>query len=673
MLELLPKFDQSKENAAVSQFVSTGSSPLHELAEAGNAHGSIAQMYNQSSGSQGFALRLAPPSQRVANPNILLSQGSPQTASNLNLRQGHFDLGEKNQTQLASPSSFQLRSSNELSPQDRWDDKFNISERMDMSSSLYVHQSSAAAVPSATMTRNQLQMRPMPNGPVSYPSQATLHGIATRYPPFNLASSQDTSQHLSTKPSSQQYPGLGAVTTSQPPVISNIPQQGGFSARPQILLANTQQHLSSNSVETTSLTQQELNDQDSQKAGYEPSELGTSSINSQGSVFDEDRSRKEGSQKLMSPRMLNASQTGMRSFSDKNALASGSLLAHLHQQDLDRLHQSHNHSPTTSERSHESLGHVSKSSHGSHQNYSLLHQVQAMKNVETEQSRRLPNVQQLTAIAGSISSNPKDDRLDLASYLDSSSGDIKMPSFLTEAREDLRVKALSQPAIQDIPSQGMVAFHPNSFHSQPSGSNVVSDHAENSLANLNTVPSWFKQYGTLRNGQIRSIYEAKLAGTPGVQFSLVKPSQTFDIQSSVEQLNVPDASQSGRVWPSTAAAVVSSEPFSASYVPSSSDVIDPHLAITRTKKRKTMMSKHLPWHKEVTKGSKSFWDIRYFPSCPFVHLCFICVQTLLVIVLHLLFLCIICFYLWSFSAHFSLYVFPPPVLQNKTGHKPQIG
>ncbi|XP_062106519.1 uncharacterized protein LOC133817898 isoform X2 [Humulus lupulus] len=583
MLQALPKVDQSKENVAVSYFGSTGYSPSYELSEAGSAQGCIAQTYNQSSGSQGFALRLSPPSQRVANPNALFSQGSSQNLSNLNVRQGHYDPGEKNQTQLNPRSSFQsLPTSNELSPRDRWDDKFNISERMDMASSLYLHQSSVAAIPSIPpISKNQLQMRFMSNGPIFYPSQATLHD--TVYPSFNLSSSQDTSHHMHSKPSSQQFQGLEAVTAHQLPVISNIPQQGGFSVMPQSLLTNTHQHLSamksykvpsidpsSNSAETTSLTQQELNNQGSQNAEYDPSRLSTSSINSQGSVFDENQSRKEGSQKLKSSRMLKASQAGVKSVSDKVTLTSSSLLTHSHQQDLDGLHQSHNHPPTTCERSHDSFGDASKPSHGFHQNYSLLHQVQAMKNVETGQSRTVLNAQQLTLIPEHQSAydhNATYNGLNSALHINSSCGDTKM-------------------AIQDIPSQGMVASHQNSFHSQPN--------------------SWFKQYGTSRNGQMLPIFEAKLAGTAGVLFSLVKPSQTFDIHSSVERLNVVDASQSG-VWPSTATADVASELFSASNVPSS-DVTDQTVAIPRPKKRKTLASECLPWHKEV-KGSKRSQDI----------------------------------------------------------------
>ncbi|XP_024016918.1 uncharacterized protein LOC21403884 isoform X1 [Morus notabilis] len=568
MLELLPKADQSKENTTVSHFGSTNFSPLHEVAEAGNVRAPIAQMYNQSSVSQGFALRLFPPSQQLVNSNAFISQGLPQTASNLNLRQGHSNLGEKNQTQL-TPSFQSLPASNELSPRESWGNKFSTSERSNMSSSMYVHQSSNAAIPSnPPLTRNLLQMRPMSNGPVSCSSpQGSLHGTASRYPSFNIDPSQDTSQQIRANLCGQQFPGFEAITTPQPP--DSMLQQSGFSAWPPSLWTSTQHYLSSmepskvppvelsrNSVESTSLTQQELNDQDSQKAGYEPSDLG-------------------------------------------------------------RLHQSHYHSPTVSERSYESFDHSMKQSYGSRQNYSLLHQVQAMKNAETDQSTGVLNIRQVSAIVGqqsayepnSTSRNYKDDGLNSALHLrSSSSGDNKMPSFLPEAREDLRVKASSQPALQEMPTQEVAAFRQNDISNQPSGSNVVSEHVENPLASLNMVPSWFKQYGTLRNGQIPPLYEGKLAGSAGVQSSISKPSQNFDIHSSVEQLDVADASQSSRVLPSTAAAVVASEPFSASYL-LSSDVIGQSAATVRPKKRKTMTSERLPWHQEVTEGFKRFQDM----------------------------------------------------------------
>ncbi|KAH7532720.1 hypothetical protein FEM48_Zijuj04G0052200 [Ziziphus jujuba var. spinosa] len=617
MLELLHKVDQSKENAATPHFGSTSISPLYEAAEAGTIGASFGQMHNQSSGSQGFALKLAPPSQRLVNSNMLLSShGLPQTASNLNSRHRHSNLGEKNQTQLAPPSAFQsMASSTELSPRGHWDDKFSTSQHRNMPSSLYGHQSSTGAITSnPQFSRNQLQTQLMSNAPVSCASSQTLlPGTSSRYSPFNLAPSQDTSQQIGTNSSNQQFPVLEAVPASQPPTVSGAPQQGWFSVRSQSLWTNTlaQQHPSGmqphkissmdpsiKNMETTSLTPQDQDDQDSQKVGHKSSELIACSISSQGTDHGEELPETEGAKNIP----------------DVDDYASGSFLAHSHQQDLNRLHPSDNNTRAGSERVPDSLGHPLKPSQGLQQNYSLLHQVQTMKNVENDQSTRVLNVQQVNAMAGqhkqnSMLRNLKDDGLNSASHLNSiPSGNTKMLSFFTEAREDPRLKASPQPSLQDIPSQGTVPFRQKDFQSQPGGSNVVSDNTENSRANVKMAPTWFKQFENFRNGLMPPIYEARFARTAAAQFSLMKPSQSLGIHSSVEQLNVADAGQSNRVLPSTSANFIASEPFSATDV-LPSDVINQRMTIVRPKKRKTFMSERLPWHKEVTQGSGRIQDI----------------------------------------------------------------
>lgn len=683
MLELLHKVDQSKENNT-TLFGSTSVNPLHEVAEAANTGASFAQMHNQSSSSQGFALRLAPPSQRLVKSNaILSSQGLRQTANNLNLRQGHPDLG-KNQTRVPPPSSFQsLAHSNELSPRGRWDDKFSTPQHTDMSASLY-RSSIGTITSSPPFSRNQLQTQLVSNAPTS--SQASFPGTTNRYPPFNLAPSQDTSQQVGCNSGGQQFPVLEAVPASQSPTMSGLPQQGGFSGRPHSVWTNTlpQQHLSGmqpykissvdplfNNTETSSLTPQELDGQDSQKVGLKSSELGACSVSSQGTDNGEEQPEKEGPQNSILSGLSSASQKGAMNIPDANDFTSGSVLDHSHQQDLDRLHHSDNNARAASERNPEFFGHPLKPSHGLQQNYSLLHQVQAMKNVETDQSMRVLNMKQASGIAGlqstykhnSMFRNLKDDGLNSATHLNSPSGNTKMLSFLTEAREDLRVKASPQPYLQDIPFQGTVAFRQNDFQSQPSGSNLVSDNAENSRANLNMASSWFKQYGTLRNGLMPPIVEARLAGTAAAQFSLVKPSQSLSIHSSAEQLNVADASQSGRVLPSTATTFVASEPFSSTNV-LPSDVINQSMTVVRPKKRKTFMLERLPWHKEVTQGSRRVQDIRFLLL---LLTCFLLVLILLCIVYYSCRQKNLIIFLFSSSLLFF------SVWQKKTGHKCQIG
>lgn len=621
MLELLHKVDQSKENNT-TLFGSTSINPFYEVAETGNTE-AFAQMHNQNSSSQGFALRLAPPFQRLVNSNALLSsQGLVQTTNNLNLSQGHSDFNVKNQTELAPLTSFQsLAHSNDLSPRGCWDDKFSTSQRTNIPGSLYGHRSSTGTVTSSPpFSRNQLQTQLVSNAPAS--PHRSFPGA---------------SQQAGCNSDGQQFPVLEAVPPSHTP-ISGPPQPGGFSVRPHGLWTNamTQQHLSGmqpykfsskdpsiNNMETTSLTPQELDGQGSQKVGLKSSELGACSLSSQGADHGEEQPEKEGAQNSISSGLISASQKGAMNIPDANDFSSGSLWDHSNQQDLDGLHRCDYNAQAASARNLESIGHPLKPSHGLQQNYSLLHQVQAMKNVETDQSMRVLNVKQANAMAGQQSTNKhnlmfrnlKDDGLNSASHLNSlPSGNTKMVSFLADAREDLRVKASPQPSLQDIPSQGTVAFDQNDFHSQLSGGNLVSDNAENLPANLNTAPSWFKPYETFRNGLMPPIHEARLART--AQLSLTKPSQNLSIHSSVEQISAADASQSGKVLPITAATFVARETFSSTNVLPSS-VIDQNMAIVRPKKRKSFMLERVPWHKEVTQGSMRVQDIRCLLFCLF--------------------------------------------------------
>ncbi|KAH0969274.1 hypothetical protein GBA52_028896 [Prunus armeniaca] len=227
-------------------------------------------------------------------------------------------------------------------------------------------------------------------------------------------------------------------------------------------------------------------------------------------------------------------------------------------------------------------------------------------NVETDQVGGIWNEQQVTAVAGQQSTygHNKDDELSSASALKSSPhGNSKAPSFLTDAREDPSVKTSSPSAFQAQAWLHLVKVIPRV--------NLLVILCYLIMQKLLGViyawhPIWFKQYGTFRNGQMPPMYDARLARTAAGQFSLVKPSQSLNIHSPVEQIDASDASQSSRVWPSTAANLVGSEPLAPSVLPS--DAIDGNTASVRPKKRKIATYELLPWHK-VTQGSKRVQDI----------------------------------------------------------------
>jgi hypothetical protein len=589
MLELLHKVDQSKENSSIPHFGSRGYNSLVPEAE---TPASVSQSYHHPAASQGFTLKLAPPSQRLSNMNpFISSQGLPEVASNQNLKQANSESGEKNQTWLASPSVQSVLPSHESSQRSNWENKFSSSGQTSIPSSIYMPGSSVAAFTSSPpYIRNQ-------------------HGT------------QEMS-HFNT--SGQQFEVLEAKPVLKPPVMSGMHQQGAFSSRLHNVWTNVplQQRLSglepckvpsvdpsTDSVET-SLSSPRLNDQNSRKVGYGSSLFGTCSMNSQGFQYEADQPKKESSQLQISSEILDASQTGR--------FASGSSLAHSHQQDLDGMHHEHNNAPVAPEGNLGSIGHSLKPSYVFHPNYSLLHQVQAMKNMDANPSRRVSDLEHVTAMDGSRLMyehnsrfrNQLDAGLISASQLNSlSSGDTKRQSFFTEAREDSGLKASPQPALLDRPSQEMVKSGQND-PSQPT-SNVVPNHGEHSRVNLQMAPPWFKQYEALRNGQMPPSYDAMLAKPAAGQISFGKPSQNLNDFSSVEGIDAAVAGQSGRVSPSYAT-FRADEPFSAPCL-WPLDENDQCLAVVRPKKRKIETFDLLPWHKEVMQDSQRVQNIRCLP------------------------------------------------------------
>ncbi|XP_068334836.1 uncharacterized protein [Pyrus communis] len=596
MLHLLIRVDQSKENSSIAQFGRSGFNPLSEVTEAKTPGASVSHIYNQSSASQGFALKLASPSQRQSVSNTLFSsQGMIHPASNPNQMQMDSNLREKNQTWSTLSPSQPLPQSHESSPRSRWDDKFGIGGQSSSPTS-YKHGNSIAEITSSpTFSRNQRQTQHLFNVP-GPSNQTTSPGSAAKHAPSNLALSQDTSQQIFVNSGGQQFPVLEAVPVSQPSFMSGMPARVGLSVKPQSLWTKnqSQQHLSG--METTSLASKELNGLNTQDGGYRSSEFGHSHTSFQGFISAQEKQGEETT--------FDASQTGVRNVSDPSDFASGTLLNHSHLQDLGGIHRSDSNGLAPSARNLGFLGHALKHSHGFRHDHSRLHQVQDTKNEEADPSRRDLDVQQITAMAGqqSIYGHNKDGELNSPSaHKFSPLGNSNATNFLTDAREGPSVKTSSQSAFQ---AQGMVAFGESDSQSPSIGNNVLPNYAETSQPNLSMASNWFKQYGTFRNGQIQPTYDARLDRSSAGQTSLAKPSQSLNIHSSVEQI---DASDANRVWPSTATNLVTSEPFVAPYV-LPSDVIDESMAIVRPKKRKIETSELLPWHK-VTEGSKRVQDV----------------------------------------------------------------
>lgn len=577
MLELLHKVDQSRDDGNITPYGSADCNLLTKVPEAELAK-SGSQLYNQPPTSQGFGLRLSPPSQRLPNStHFLSSHGLPQTAPHLNSRQVNSELREKNQTLLASPSSVQTSPSHELSQRADWGDKSNASGQTGMSYLNKQRNSSTGYIPESKNPSNQPFMQFRSGAPVaSQSSQEALPPTGGRYPLFNLSASQDNSRQMGTNHSGQQFPVLEAGPVSQPSVMSGISKQGDVSARPHNVWTNVPSQRPPTVLEHLKVSSNFLSSKDpshnstvsSSKGGYGLSEFVTAS------------------QHQISPEIIDAS----KHISDSGALASGSLVAHSHHLDLDRVKNEDNHAHGTTGRNTVSVGHSLESSPNLHQNYSLLDQVRAMKHVETDPSMKSPGVRH-------------------DSFL---SRDANMMKFLTESSDDPRMRAMSQPTLQDRPTNETAQFAQNNSQNQSRINNLVSNLMEHSQVNPHMVPSLWKQFGTLKNGQMLPTYNAKVATG---QFSLRKPSQNLQIHNAVvEQVETADGIQGGTIVPNAVAALAGTEHISAPYV-LATDITSQSMAIRRPKKRKSVTSEPCPWHKEVTEGSQRVQNMSTAEEC----------------------------------------------------------
>ncbi|KAL5807930.1 hypothetical protein ACOSQ3_028621 [Xanthoceras sorbifolium] len=600
MLELLQKVDQSGDDGAAKHSGSADSNSLARVPES-EMQTSGTQAYNQSSASQGFGLRLAPPSQRLPNSSHFLSSpGSPLTTSYPNSRQVNSELKDKNQTWIASPSSAQsLPPSHELSQRAHWDDKASALGHAGNSSYLNLQGNSMAAyAPSPSYVRNQSQMQFISSGPVV--SQSLQ---ASRYPIFNHAASQDASQQITSNPLVQQFPVLEAVPVSQPSVMSGMSQQGDVSARQHNVWRNVpiQRQLSvpeppKVSSNTSSATDpSNINMINGPKVGHRSSDLGA------------------GSQQQIPSEILDTSQTAgllhgtiplSKHISDTSALHSGSLVAQSNQQDLHGIKNDNNQSPTALQRNLASVVHSVESS--PNQSYSLLDQVQAMKSVETDLSKRLgQQIYEQNFRSGNPMDSGRNSGVEQNSF---SSRDTKSMTFLTESTEDPSAKGSSRAAFPDRLVNEMVKFGQSDPHSQSGSSNVISNAMEQNQVTLHMAQSWVKQYGTLKNGQMLPMYDARLAKMATGQLFLGKTPLNLHVHASLDRVDATDASQGGTVLPSTIPNLVGTEHFPTPYV-LPSDIINPSMADMKPKKRKRATTERLPWHKEVMQSSERLQNI----------------------------------------------------------------
>ncbi|KAJ6293798.1 hypothetical protein OIU76_021961 [Salix suchowensis] len=413
--------------------------------------------------------------------------------------------------------------------------------------------------------------------------------------------SDDHQNHA--RDSSQQFPVLEASSTPQryvssqdvfsskmPPTMwTNVPTHLHpfgtqlFQTGSNLFKPNLQSHSSSG---ITFSQPQKLDDQIMQNGGSSLAESGECSMNSHGFVGKEQQANEDHLQQVL-PENDRAQKT-MSASHEKE-----SVMNHLTEKPAPNL--------TSTKKQIEAFGRSLKPNNILYQNYSLLHQMQGMKNAEVEHVNR--SLKRFKSLDGSVDADLVAAQGGQQFYghnnmvRDAPANHTKMPSFSEKTVDNQDINALSND---------MHAFGRNDFqHFEHSHSDTtVSVNDEHSQMSNQMAPSWLDHYETFKNGQILLMNDARkavsmkpleLPSTSG------RPSDRSQAHNSLEQGNVFAPSQFGIIQKSSITPSIACENFSTpqSLKPDSADV---SLVIMRPKKRRSAIFKLVPLHKEVTLG-----------------------------------------------------------------------
>ncbi|KAL6011986.1 hypothetical protein ACLOJK_002453 [Asimina triloba] len=662
MLELLHKVDRSKENEMITYLGSSGHRSLDiPAADALAAH---LQRSSQSSASQGFGLRLAPPSQMQPLPDRALTS---QAVNDINSR--HHDpevnLGS-GKPGLSSPA---IQVQNQ-----------HISNASGKETASQLNLSSGSQDDQKTNSESGSHLKQVCESQeqveADQSSLGSSHGTSNRVLPFNLASSADvhapiasvqsyssaavhlqpTNQNTSSgKPSGQQF------HVSQPAISMGLSQQGTFPTAVQNTWTKVsgQQHLSagpsnnalSNSFQSTHLSQRNLDampfasqkgdNQNLNKGANGPFEFVSNTAISLQSAFGEEKAPKDSSLHHIIPDRVNlapqpaSASHGQESMARHFTVANSGASVSANEQDLGIGKNAQG----TSQREHVSLHkvsssnhsnnfpHISKQSDSSHQNYSLLHQIQLMKGAESDPGRKgakrlrseefgvdpqhniAKTSQRATYGNSKYVRDPADDLNEATQRSSLPASESKMLCFSSEGK-DVSLSSSSQPCAEELGSHDTSMFRGNSHQNNtgPPGIRVApSAHggAERPQINPQMAPSWFERYGTYKNGQILGISDGTgssqaLAKAVAQQHFFGKAS---DHSHSTEQVDALDAAQAASAWPSSSNPATTNQQLSSSHS-LTPDGLNQTLVIGTQHNHKSVASESRPWRRQATEGSE---------------------------------------------------------------------
>ncbi|XP_052479007.1 uncharacterized protein LOC105802076 isoform X3 [Gossypium raimondii] len=627
MLELLQKVDQPREHGTATHLSSSERNQSSEMPDAETSDGSVGQFeYNKPSASQGFGLKLGPPSQRFTIPDrVISSQSSLLGVNSLNSVHVSSEVGRKDRTWLGSTASGQS-STHGASHEDITNNVSSVSGLTGNKCSQYNIQGNVSAgfTSDYSYLKSHLQSQHFigagrqmtPNESVNAPfvglaseskqiddsseraRTSQLGGKSAprkrKTAPDDDFSSSETSFPISStgkqnlaQDSGQQFPVLEAMPASQPSATAESSQHGAYTQMPNVWTSvSAPEHLLGTRFSQAS--QNLLNPHQQ------------SNINSEKTL--------PGSEKL-DDQIAQAGNSGQSEF--PAGFAKPKSFVGEEQPEKAQLGLSENNAiqnPLRMQRDIEAFGRSLRPDSAVCQNDSLLHQVQALRNTEVD-PRSVKKFKGPPPDSGLDAQQESSQGAEQLSYGSSTtmrdalvnrtsvpSGDSKMLSSLSNTGDNHETQ---------LSADNMLAFVRNDpqhfFNSNNSAPNIRVEHSQISPE---MAPSWFNQCGAIKNGKMLPIYDArKIAMMNATEKASIVgwASDRLPVHSSKQINTVADASLMDKARESSNFMPIASEYISPHSLPP--DIANQNLVV-RAKKRKSMMFEFLPWHREVTQGSQ---------------------------------------------------------------------
>ncbi|CAI9754573.1 unnamed protein product [Fraxinus pennsylvanica] len=620
MLELLHKVDQPVNLGPMMHFNSSEQNSSSKLSETENCDSSVDRLHrNNSSASQGFRLQLGPPSQLMQ-----ISEHSPtsQTAQHTNdsphSSHAAAEIGEKGLLKVTTSSIQSAPFSNEQSKTRFKNEKSGIPCQSESGSTLYkIPGNFSSTLNSGSghsispfhhqqMTRASGQMSANQHINSSFDRSASHSTQEGSKETFLLDASCSTSHdnHVSSGGTSWQNStndpqARGSTDTmsardhvppSQPLgphgasaqmfMWTNVPtHQQTLRAQFHKVSAHFPESPHPNIVESSSSVPHTVDDHYVKKGENLPSEHSGIPMNS-AVVSGEGLRLKESAEWLITSVNTDLVQKMNESHEKVSSV----------KYPLDDCPAN----SSSTQKDIEVFGRLLKPNSFSHENYSLLNQVQAMKDAETDPNIRVskrmrgpdsgPGVQQVALEGGQVNEHSIINGDSLGSNAAAvSSGDSRMQIFSRSA-DILEKNVTSQHG--NVASQDVLTFGRNTFQRISLGPQMA--------------PSWFDHYGTSENGRILPMYDASTVTTLRTvepPFTLGKSSSSLHTSNSMGGTSLVGGAQQSSI-PSSVATEHFSSPESL------------HMVILETKKRKDATSERHPWHKEVSQGLQNLKTIR---------------------------------------------------------------